>query len=97
MATAESAESLNTDLTELMREAEEVLKKRGDRFGDKANAMGLRLKAALESARATCQRLEGKTKAAAKATDRVIREHPYESIGIAMALGLLIGVLVARE
>jgi len=41
--------------------------------------------------------LEEKTKEAAKATDRTIREHPYESIGIAFGVGLLIGVLVARR
>jgi ElaB/YqjD/DUF883 family membrane-anchored ribosome-binding protein len=27
----------------------------------------------------------------------VIRDHPYESIGVAFGLGLLIGVLVARK
>jgi ElaB/YqjD/DUF883 family membrane-anchored ribosome-binding protein len=41
--------------------------------------------------------VEEKTTAAAKATDRTIREHPYESIGIAFGLGLLVGVLVARK
>jgi ElaB/YqjD/DUF883 family membrane-anchored ribosome-binding protein len=97
MATAENTESFTTDLTEVMREAEEVLKKRGNHFDDKADAIRSRLKAALESARATCQRLEEKTKAAAKATDRVIREHPYESIGVGFGLGLLLGVLVARK
>ena len=33
---------------------------------------------------------------AAKATDQVIRGHPYESIGIALGVGLLIGVLAGR-
>ncbi len=97
MATAESAESLTTDLTEVMREAEAVLKNRGNHFGAQPDAIRSRLKAALESARATCHRLEEKTKAAAKTTDRVIREHPYESIGGGFGLGLLIGVLVARK
>ena len=41
--------------------------------------------------------MEEKTIAVAKATDRTIREHPYESIGIAFGLGLLVGVLVARK
>jgi ElaB/YqjD/DUF883 family membrane-anchored ribosome-binding protein len=31
-----------------------------------------------------------------KATDRVIRQHPYQSAGIALVVGLLIGVLAAR-
>ena len=33
----------------------------------------------------------------AKATDKVIREHPYQSIGVAFGIGVLIGVLVTRK
>ena len=33
----------------------------------------------------------------AKAADRVIREHPYQTIGLAFGLGLLIGVLARRR
>jgi ElaB/YqjD/DUF883 family membrane-anchored ribosome-binding protein len=65
--------------------------------GEKASEMRSRLATALESAQATCRRMEEKTIAAAKATDRTIREHPYESVGIAFGLGLLVGVLVARK
>ena len=35
--------------------------------------------------------------ASARATDRAIREHPYESIGIAFGVGVLIGVLINRK
>ena len=35
--------------------------------------------------------------AGAKAADKTIRDHPYESIGVAFGLGLLIGVLVTRK
>ena len=38
-----------------------------------------------------------KTAASARATDRVIREHPYESLGIAFGIGVLIGVLINRK
>jgi ElaB/YqjD/DUF883 family membrane-anchored ribosome-binding protein len=31
-----------------------------------------------------------------QATDRIIRRHPYQSAGIALVAGLLIGVLAAR-
>ena len=56
-----------------------------------------RLSSAIESAKATYHRLEGKAVAGAKATDKVIREHPYESLGVAFGLGLLVGVLVTRK
>ena len=55
-----------------------------------------KLEAAVEKAKAVCQRLEEKTVEAAKVTDKAIREHPYPSIGIAFGLGVLVGVLVTR-
>ena len=50
-----------------------------------------------QSAREMGRRLQEQTVAGAKATDRAIREHPYQSIGIAFGVGLLIGVLVNRK
>ena len=55
-----------------------------------------RLEAATEKAKEVCQRLQEETGARAKATDKVVREHPYQAIGIAFGLGLLIGVLAGR-
>jgi ElaB/YqjD/DUF883 family membrane-anchored ribosome-binding protein len=69
--------------------------------GDKAGELRERLAAALDSAEATCRRLREKTVAGAKVADKTIREHPYESIGIAagaaFGLGLLIGILATRK
>ena len=56
-----------------------------------------KLDAAVERAKAVCERLEEKTVEAGKAADKVVREHPYQTIGIAFGVGLLIGVLVARK
>jgi ElaB/YqjD/DUF883 family membrane-anchored ribosome-binding protein len=55
-----------------------------------------RLEAAIEKAKAACERLEEKTVAAAKATDKCVREHPYQAIGVAFGVGVLIGVLASR-
>ena len=55
-----------------------------------------KLEAATEKAKEVCKRLQEQTVAAAKATDKVVREHPYQAIGIAFALGVLAGVLVTR-
>ena len=90
-------ERLASHLKALVEDAEELMDATAGQAGEKVNEARSRLAAALESAKATCQRLEEKTVAAAKATDRTIREHPYESIGIAFGLGLLVGVLVARK
>ena len=56
-----------------------------------------RLNSAIESARVAARRLEEKTVAAAKATDRVIRDHPYQTVGIAFGVGILLGILLGRR
>ena len=43
------------------------------------------------------QRVQQKTIERAKATNEVIREHPYETIGIAFGLGVLLGFLARRK
>lgn len=85
------------DLRSLVKDAEALLKVTADDMSDKAKEARTRLGEALERAKATCHRLEEKTVATAKATDKVIRGHPYEAMGIAFGVGLLVGVLVTRK
>jgi ElaB/YqjD/DUF883 family membrane-anchored ribosome-binding protein len=51
----------------------------------------------LSEIKAMLQRAEEKAVEQAKAADRVIRDHPYQTIGLAFGLGLLIGVLARRK
>ena len=97
MTTSEANKRLVGDLKTVAHDAEALMKATANHAGEKVGELRERLGTALESAKVTAQRLEEKTKEAAKATDRTIREHPYESIGIAFGVGLLIGVLVARK
>lgn len=97
MSTEQANVRLASDLKAVVQDAEELMQATAGQAGEEVSAVRSRLSAALESAKATCRRFEEKTIAAAKATDRTIREHPYESIGIAFGLGLLVGVLVARK
>ncbi len=90
-------EKIKQDLRVLVHDAEDLLKATAGDLSEKAKAARSRLSTALESAKVTCKRLEEKTAAAAKATDRVIRQHPYQSIGIAFGVGLLIGFLIRRR
>ena len=92
-----STDKLVTDLKHVVRDSEELLKASAGVVGDKAHEMRERLTRTLETAKATCRRLEEKAIEGAKATDKVIREHPYQSIGAAFGIGLLIGVLVTRR
>lgn len=98
---AASRERIKMDLENLTRDAEELLKATADDVSEKAKEARSRVTAALERAKTTCANMQEQTvataKAAAKKADTVIREHPYESIGVALGVGLLIGVLVARK
>jgi ElaB/YqjD/DUF883 family membrane-anchored ribosome-binding protein len=97
MTPHEANQRLASDLKLVMRDAEDLLKATAGEAGEKVREVRSRLTAALESAKATCEQLQVKTIEAAKATNHVIREHPYESIGLAFGVGLLIGVLVGRR
>lgn len=89
------------DLKTLARDSEALLKATAGDLSEKAKGARARLAAALERAKVTCADLQEQTiasaKAAAQKADVVIRDHPYESIGVAFAVGVLVGVLVARK
>ena len=97
MTTEEANRRLAADLKQLVRDAEELLKATAGDAGEKVKDIRGRLAAAVEAAKETFAGWQDKTLEAAKTTDRVIREHPYESIGIALGLGVLLGALVARR
>jgi len=96
-ATDINTDRLVSDLKTVTKDAEELLKTVSGEKGNGSHEMRMRLSSAIESAKATYHRMEEKAVAGAKATDKVIREHPYESLGIAFGLGLLVGVLVTRK
>jgi ElaB/YqjD/DUF883 family membrane-anchored ribosome-binding protein len=97
-----SATELNTDrlvadLKRIVHDSEELLHATKDVAGEKASAVREQLNDALDAAKRSCRRLEEKAIEGAKVADRTIREHPYQSIGVAFGVGLLIGVLVTRK
>jgi len=97
MTTQEANKRLASDLKTVMGDAEDLLKATAGQAGEKVHEVRARLSTALESAKDTCHHLQERTVEAAKATDKVIRDHPYESMGVAFGVGLLIGVLVMRR
>jgi ElaB/YqjD/DUF883 family membrane-anchored ribosome-binding protein len=97
MTSYEANQKLTSDLNLVLRDAEELLKATADAGSENMKKVRSRLASALESAKATYDRLKEKTVKAAQTTDHAIRKHPYESIGIACGVALLIGVLVGRR
>ncbi|MEY4938862.1 MAG: hypothetical protein RIQ93_597 [Verrucomicrobiota bacterium] len=94
-------ERMLADLRTLVDDAEELLKATADEVSDKAAEARTKVTAALDRARATCQELQEQSvasaKAAVKKADTTIRDHPYESLGIAFGVGLLLGALLKRK
>jgi ElaB/YqjD/DUF883 family membrane-anchored ribosome-binding protein len=97
VTTAEANERLMHDLKAVVRDAEDLLKATAGLAGEKLSEVRARLAGVLERAKDTCKALEEKTMTTARATDRCIREHPYETMGVAFGVGVLVGVLVGRR
>ena len=56
-----------------------------------------RLAEALDSAKELAGRARDQALDYAKATDEAVHEHPYRAMGIAFAIGALLGCLVMRQ
>jgi ElaB/YqjD/DUF883 family membrane-anchored ribosome-binding protein len=96
-----SREKLAEDLRILTRDAEEFLKATAGELGTKlteqSKAARSQLEQALANAKNTYVSVQEKTRERARVTDETVRAHPYESIGIGFAFGLLMGLLVSRR
>jgi ElaB/YqjD/DUF883 family membrane-anchored ribosome-binding protein len=92
-----NTDRLVSELKSVTKDAEELLRTVSGEGGNGSREMRQRLSSAIETAKATYRRLEEKAITGAKAADKAIREHPYQSLGIAFELGLLVGVLVTRK
>jgi len=93
----QSTEKLLEDLKAVVRDGEELLRAGAHELGERGMAARERLATALQAATETRRRLEARAREGMKATDRVVREHPYQSIGVAFGVGLLVGVLINRR
>jgi len=93
------------DLKTLAADAEALLRATASDASDKAQEVRAKLTATLEKAKTTYDDLQTQgiatakatAKAAAKKADDTIRAHPYESIGIAFGVGILLGALLRRK
>jgi len=95
---AESPEQLVTHLRELLHEAEHLVgDSAGQYVGEKAEAMRERFHQAQERLEELYSTARDKVVAGAKTADGAIRSHPYESLAIALGLGVLIGAVMRRR
>lgn len=81
----------------VVTDSEILLKEVGGELSEKARQAKARLAVTLESAKETCSNLQERAKVTAKAADEMVHEHPYTSMGVALGVGVVIGVLIARK
>lgn len=94
--TMEGENELADNLKSVTQDAENFVRETTSGLSEKARDARARLAASLASAKAGLSKLNEKAIEGAKATDRVIRANPYQSIGVAFGVGILLGVLVTR-
>ena len=99
--TNNSKQKLVSDMKVVVSDAEEILRATagvaGERMVDLRARIGERLRdAKLRLADAEAAVVD-RTKAAARATDDFVNDNPWQAVGIAAGVGLLLGIIIGRR
>jgi ElaB/YqjD/DUF883 family membrane-anchored ribosome-binding protein len=94
-------ERLMSDIKTVLADAEDLLKQAASATGERASELResalSRLKQAKDKAADVQVVVVEKGKKAARATDDYVHEHPWTSIGVAVGVGVLVGLLINRK
>jgi ElaB/YqjD/DUF883 family membrane-anchored ribosome-binding protein len=91
------ASAVTHSLEALTEDAKALLVATADVAEEKVVQARKRLSAALEKGRGALDYVQEKAVESAKATDGMIREHPYHAMGVAFGAGAVLGFLVHRR
>lgn len=96
-----TTDKLFSDLQTVIEDAEALLQATASQTGEKIEAVRLRAKASVTQARARLSEFQAKTadqaRQAAESADKYVHEKPWQAVGIAAGIGLLLGVLINRR
>jgi ElaB/YqjD/DUF883 family membrane-anchored ribosome-binding protein len=96
-----NTDQLIQDFKVVVADAEALMKATADQGGEKIAAVRARVAESLDHAKASMAdaqaALRQRTKAAAKATDEYVHDKPWNAVGIAAGVGLLVGLLIGRR
>ncbi len=99
--TNDAKDRLVADLKLVIRDAEDLLKNAGQQTSEGFENAKVKFETTLNSAKTELHDMEesvvAKTKEAAQATDIFVKEHPWQSVGIGAAIGLICGLLISRR
>ena len=94
-------QQLVTDMKSAISDAEDMLHATADQAGEKVASLRARIQERLKGARVRLadaeEALLTKTRAAARATDAYVHESPWTAVGVAAAVGLLVGLIIGRR
>ena len=94
-------EKLRNNWKSLVNDLETVLGEVKNDLGDKAASVRARLERNLEAAKERLAEIEDDLKdqatAAAKVADEYVHENPWQSAGVALGVGFVLGVLISRS
>lgn len=92
---------LMRELNQVLKDAEELLKNSEQQAGDQFQSAKEKLQASLKSAKQEMHKMEDtvikKVKESAQATDQYVHENPWKTAGIAVGVGLLLGLLIGNK
>jgi ElaB/YqjD/DUF883 family membrane-anchored ribosome-binding protein len=99
--TAAQRSKLMADLRVVVADAEELLKLTAGEMGEGAASLRERLQERLAKAKESLIDLQGSAtetaKAAGRAADDYVHDHPWRSVAIGAGVGLIIGLLIGRR
>ena len=94
-------EQLINDFKVAVADAEALLKATAGQGGEAVAAARAKAEASLAAAKAKMSEAQAalrvRAKAATRATDEYVHTHPWQSIGAAAGVGLVIGLLIGRR
>jgi ElaB/YqjD/DUF883 family membrane-anchored ribosome-binding protein len=96
-----NTDKLVEDLKVVMRDAEALIKATSAQTGEKIQEVRARAEESLRQAQTRLSALEDealqRAREVADATEEYVRENPWQSVGIAAGVGLLVGLLLSRR
>jgi ElaB/YqjD/DUF883 family membrane-anchored ribosome-binding protein len=96
-----SKEQLIADFKVVIADAEALIKATAAHGGEAFDSLRVKAEDSLAEAKAkiaeTQDALLEKTRAAARVTDDYVHENPWQAVGAAAAVGLVIGLLIGRR
>ena len=96
-----SKKKLAADLKVLIADSEELLRASAGQAGEKVAAARDRIQASIATAKVKLADAERvameKTKEAAKVADEYVKDNPWQAVGIAAAVGVVLGLLISRR